>query len=987
MVKKAAQKLLLNQLMQNNLRNASRATDTAFQNQPGVAPEFNLPQSTAVSPEEQGKAEIVDSNDEDEDELEEQKNWLLGKTSRKEKEEQEQEDPFEDTTGRAEEVIAQLPLRSDGTTDTGPIRVLPKKLQYEVIALLKDKRRQRESKRNEFIPVAGNPQNYSSMQLLHFLKDVQLKDRLDAMENKLSADSGEGKRIASDASRQYVLKKSTHLKLNETPDVVKKHSSSSSSSSSIDVFSKITSKEGTNEDAALDHAVTTASHLTSWAASAVRRAVEKRRKRHGEEEQVREVEPKATRNREELQMKRRRVEFSNEHEYLEALLEKKEENPDEMPTDSKDKDSSNFESPRRTEGERLEGILQRKEGKKNELLLDFKEDKKGKLDDLFEIPIIIEEERPEIQPSNEDENSETCLEHEKERKNVVPMGSKEETENTDDESEDDDFESFINFEEMKPEPPRLKNSRFDLDAIKDRARSARDEFDRKKENEEKSDQFVFVEEAEKKSMIEMEDLKEERGTAGADVPCVDERPMGTSGEGNGNSTQSIFEEIQEGSVREVHQDIVLPVVPPRPPKTDVINHVESPSTEKENEAARKLQRRELEKDNLKLRQQKNIAQRDSDVVTPEMLEDVKELLTAFGLPYIEAPMEAEAQCAELEMIKAVDGIVTDDCDAFLFGARNVYKNIFDERKFVEEYLARDVQDELGLDRKRMIHMALLLGSDYTTGIKGIGIVNAFEIVQAFDDLADFRKWVNEPEEIEEAAKSNGKEKGKKERKRKKLGGESEEDEVKNEEEEEEQPVETRWRRKRFRKKSEKVLSSRSSEDRDGSEFEPEADVEKERKKPKTEKEHQKVDDEDPPVTRKFKLSHCRAKKRWMVSDYFPSKQVIEAYEKPAVARLDADFKPKFKDIDEAKIVTFCCSRLGWSEEEAKRQVSRPIAAFKERNTQSTLDSFIVSYPDEARFAAIKSKRMQEVVKGMQDLGNATKTEKLKFAKRKPTEED
>lgn len=57
----------------------------------------------------------------------------------------------------------------------------------------------------------------------------------------------------------------------------------------------------------------------------------------------------------------------------------------------------------------------------------------------------------------------------------------------------------------------------------------------------------------------------------------------------------------------------------------------------------------------------------------------------FGIPYVIAPMEAEAQCAFLDAEKLVDGIVTDDVDVFLFGGRNVYKNIFDDRKYVETY--------------------------------------------------------------------------------------------------------------------------------------------------------------------------------------------------------------------------------------------------------------------------------------------------------------
>lgn len=66
----------------------------------------------------------------------------------------------------------------------------------------------------------------------------------------------------------------------------------------------------------------------------------------------------------------------------------------------------------------------------------------------------------------------------------------------------------------------------------------------------------------------------------------------------------------------------------------------------------------------------------------------QELLQMFGLPYIIAPMEAEAQCAYMELANLVDGVVTDDSDVFLFGAKSVYKNIFDDRKYVETYFMK-----------------------------------------------------------------------------------------------------------------------------------------------------------------------------------------------------------------------------------------------------------------------------------------------------------
>ncbi|KAI3793957.1 hypothetical protein L1987_36580 [Smallanthus sonchifolius] len=61
---------------------------------------------------------------------------------------------------------------------------------------------------------------------------------------------------------------------------------------------------------------------------------------------------------------------------------------------------------------------------------------------------------------------------------------------------------------------------------------------------------------------------------------------------------------------------------------------------------------------------------------------------------------------------------------------------------------KDIETELGLTREKLIRMAMLLGSDYTEGVNGIGIVNAVEVINAFpeeDGLHKFREWIESPD--------------------------------------------------------------------------------------------------------------------------------------------------------------------------------------------------------------------------------------------------
>lgn len=127
-------------------------------------------------------------------------------------------------------------------------------------------------------------------------------------------------------------------------------------------------------------------------------------------------------------------------------------------------------------------------------------------------------------------------------------------------------------------------------------------------------------------------------------------------------------------------------------------------------------------------------------ITPEMMTDIHTLLRILGIPYITAPEEAEAQCCELEQLGLADGIISDDCDCFLFGGQSIYKNMFADKSGVEFYSTNAIEGAIGLGRQEMIDLAVLLGSDYCLGVRGVGKVMAMEILGDFGSLETFAKW-------------------------------------------------------------------------------------------------------------------------------------------------------------------------------------------------------------------------------------------------------
>ena len=80
----------------------------------------------------------------------------------------------------------------------------------------------------------------------------------------------------------------------------------------------------------------------------------------------------------------------------------------------------------------------------------------------------------------------------------------------------------------------------------------------------------------------------------------------------------------------------------------------------------------------------------------DMYQEFQEMLQMFG------PGEAEYQCDQLDTSGLTEGIITDDSDIWLFGGTKVYKNFFDQEKYVEYYSNTDLVQHFGLTRNTQV---------------------------------------------------------------------------------------------------------------------------------------------------------------------------------------------------------------------------------------------------------------------------------------------
>jgi flap endonuclease-1 len=152
-----------------------------------------------------------------------------------------------------------------------------------------------------------------------------------------------------------------------------------------------------------------------------------------------------------------------------------------------------------------------------------------------------------------------------------------------------------------------------------------------------------------------------------------------------------------------------------------------------------------------------------DSLTRAMQDDAKTMLTLLGIPHIQAPEEGEAQAAYVASKGDVWAANSRDYDSVLFGAPRLVRYVTisgqeflpstgSARPLIPELIElQELLEALSITREQLVDLAILVGTDFNTGVKGVGPKTALKLIRKYQRLEGLpREYQNRlPSEAQE----------------------------------------------------------------------------------------------------------------------------------------------------------------------------------------------------------------------------------------------
>lgn len=131
-------------------------------------------------------------------------------------------------------------------------------------------------------------------------------------------------------------------------------------------------------------------------------------------------------------------------------------------------------------------------------------------------------------------------------------------------------------------------------------------------------------------------------------------------------------------------------------------------------------------------------------VSREQNDEAKKLLELMGIPYVNAPCEAEAQCAELARGGKVFAAASEDMDTLCYEPPYLLRHLTfaEARKMpIDQITYKEAIEGLDMTKEQFIDMCILLGCDYCETIRGVGPVTAYKLIKEHGSLEKIVEYI------------------------------------------------------------------------------------------------------------------------------------------------------------------------------------------------------------------------------------------------------
>jgi flap endonuclease-1 len=144
-----------------------------------------------------------------------------------------------------------------------------------------------------------------------------------------------------------------------------------------------------------------------------------------------------------------------------------------------------------------------------------------------------------------------------------------------------------------------------------------------------------------------------------------------------------------------------------------------------------------------------------------MVKESKQILSYFGIPYIDAPSEGEATAAHLTNTGQAYASASQDFDSILCGAKRLIRNFTNSgrRKIPNRNTYVEIEpeiietqktlDSLGITREQLVDVGILIGTDFNpNGFDRIGPKTALKMIKQHLRLEDIPQIQEQLQEID-----------------------------------------------------------------------------------------------------------------------------------------------------------------------------------------------------------------------------------------------